>query len=144
MRKINILLSTLLLFFCVKQTLAQNAESAARMEASMTESLTNEEIAIAIEKVTHGKRNELVVVPSNPEKVIKIETTSIPSTSTKIVKADRIKKNLKEEQRDTLSKLGILGLILLLVGLVFSITILWPVGVILAIVGLVLLILELV
>ncbi|MCS6795642.1 MAG: hypothetical protein RMJ97_07340 [Raineya sp.] len=72
-----------------------------------------------------------------------MEVSNNATTLKKVVKAERIKKNLKNDA-GSLSRNMVIGIILVAVGVVFSVLPnLWIVGVILVIIGLVLILLEL-
>lgn len=131
------------MFLFAGQTTAQNLEGAARMDAMTAENLSSE-------KVSSGKASasNSVSTVKPLEKTASIEISNAPLATNKVVKGERIKKNLKpsnqnEESKLGLGKLGIVGLILIIVGIILLI-VFWPVGVIFTIIGLVLLLLELV
>ncbi|WP_448529091.1 hypothetical protein [Raineya sp.] len=143
MRKSHFLFAILLMFLFVGQTIAQNIEGAARMDAMTSENL-------AMEKANPEKAtlSNSVSTVKPLEKTAPIEISNAPLTTNKVVKGERIKKNLKpsnqsEESKLGLGKLGVVGLILIIVGIILLI-VFWPVGVIFTIIGLVLLLLELV
>lgn len=143
MRKSHFLFAILLMFLFVGKTIAQDIEGAARMDAMTGENLS-------IEKTNPEKATNNTSVSSiKPlEKTTQIEISNAPLTTNKVVKGERIKRNLKQSNQSEVSKLGlgklgIVGLILIIVGIILLI-VFWPIGVIFTIIGLVLLLLELV
>jgi hypothetical protein len=135
------------MFLFVGKTIAQDIEGAARMDAMTGENLS-------IEKTNPEKATNNTSVSSiKPlEKTTQIEISNAPLTTNKVVKGERIKRNLKQSNQSEVSKLGlgklgIVGLILIIVGIILLI-VFWPIGVIFTIIftiiGLVLLLLELV
>lgn len=143
MRKSHFLFAILLMFLFVGQTIAQNIEGAARMDAMTAENLSAEKANTEKASVSNSVSN---VKPL--EKTAPIEISNAPLTTHKVVKGERIKKNLKPEKvekTDALGTLTLVGIILAAIGLIFVATIiLWPVGVIFLVIGLVLLIIGLV
>lgn len=143
MRKSHFLFVILLMFLFVGQTIAQNIEGAARMDAMTAENLSAEKANTEKSIVSNS-----VSTVKPLEKTAPIEISNAPLTTNKVVKGERIKKNLKpsnqsEASKLGLGKLGVVGLILIIVGIILLI-VFWPVGVIFTIIGLVLLLLELV
>lgn len=143
MRKSHFLFAILLMFLFVGKTIAQNIEGAARMDAMTGENLSTE-------KANPEKAASNTVVSSiKPlEKTVPIEISNAPLATSKVVKGERIKKNLKQSNQSEVSKLGlgklgIVGLILIIIGIILLV-VFWPLGVIFTIIGLVLLLLELV
>lgn len=131
------------MFLFVGKTIAQNIEGAARMDAMTAENLSSE-------KVSSGKASasNSVSTVKPLEKTASIEISNAPLTTSKAVKGERIKKNLKQSNQSEVSKLGlgklgIVGLILIIIGIILLL-VFWPLGVIFTIIGLVLLLLELV
>ncbi|MDW8297560.1 MAG: hypothetical protein RMJ97_11820, partial [Raineya sp.] len=130
----------------VGTTLAQNTEGAARMDALESQSILTEKVSEKVYSIKPSESN--VVSDVKPiEKTSKIEVTNTPIASNKIIKAERIKKNLKPEnsnKNNAIGTLTLIGIILSAIGLIFVATIiLWLIGVIFLIIGLILLIVGL-
>ncbi|MCS6796819.1 MAG: hypothetical protein NZ516_12760 [Raineya sp.] len=142
MKKNYFLFALLLMFVFVGTTLAQNTEGAARMEIMSGESIVND----ASQK-TYAEKNLSAKTPEIPVSILKpVEKSSNLEWGDNIItlkKVERIKKNLKNDAV-SLSRNMLIGIILVAVGIIFSVLpILWIIGVILVIVGLVLILLEL-
>jgi hypothetical protein len=131
------------LFFAAK---AQN-EGAIRMpEAGTDNNLCVEQVKIAEEVVptTYQVSTKEVADKKQMEKKEIIRKVNDLKTTTKVVKADRIKKNLKAE-KSGLSQNVKIAIILIAVGVILSVIpnfTFWFLGLILVVVGLVLLLLE--
>ena len=131
------------LFFAAK---AQN-EGAIRMpEAGTDNNLCVEQVKIAEEVVptTYQVSTKEVADKKQMEKKEIIRKVNDLKTTTKVVKADRIKKNLKAE-KTTVSQNVKIAIILIAVGVILSVVpnfTFWFLGLILVVVGLVLLLLE--
>jgi len=131
------------LFFAAK---AQN-EGAIRMpEAGTDNNLCVEQVKIAEEVVptTYQVSTKEVADKKQMEKKEIIRKVNDLKTTTKVVKADRIKKNLKAE-KSGLSQNVKIAIILIAVGVILSVIpnfAFWFLGLILVVVGLVLLLLE--
>jgi cysteinyl-tRNA synthetase len=131
------------LFFAAK---AQN-EGAIRMpEAGTDNNLYVEQAKIAEEVVptTYQVSTKEVADKKQMEKKEIIRKVNDLKTTTKVVKADRIKKNLKAE-KTTVSQNVKIAIILIAVGVILSVVpnfTFWFLGLILVVVGLVLLLLE--
>jgi hypothetical protein len=131
------------LFFAAK---AQN-EGAIRMpEAGTDNNLYVEQAKIAEEVVptTYQVSTKEVADKKQMEKKEIIRKVNDLKTTTKVVKADRIKKNLKAE-KSGLSQNVKIAIILIAVGVILSVVpnfTFWFLGLILVVVGLVLLLLE--
>jgi len=131
------------LFFAAK---AQN-EGAIRMpEAGTDNNLCVEQVKIAEEVVptTYQVSTKEVADKKQMEKKEIIRKVNDLKTTTKVVKADRIKKNLKAE-KTTVSQNVKIAIILIAVGVILSVIpnfTFWFLGLILVVVGLVLLLLE--
>jgi hypothetical protein len=128
---------------------AQDTEGAARMGA-----IEGTTIVVEPEKkqevVSATKETPIIVEKAKTPKVVETPQENLEiktlNTSKKVVKGERILKNLKPEKKEQVNVSGKvkIAIILIAIGIILSILpSLWFVGVILVVVGLVLLLLEL-
>jgi hypothetical protein len=135
---------------------AQDTEGAARMGATeyTTIAVEPEKKVVEPEKkqevVSATKETPIVVEKAKTPKVVEAPQENLEiktlNTSKKVVKGERILKNLKPEKKEQVNVSGKvkIAIILIAIGIILSILpLLWFVGVILVVVGLVLLLLEL-
>ena len=142
-RKLNLSILVAVFSFLFFAANAQN-ESAVRMPATELTDNYLEEAKTAPETVVNNNSSKEVIEKKAIEKKEVIKKVNELKADAKVVKADRIKKNLKVEQT-TVSQNVKIAIILIVVGAILSIfPILWIIGLILVLVGLVLLLLEII
>lgn len=123
---------------------AQN-EGAIRMPISeVTETYEEQPKSTPEFVANHNTSNEVVAKKAIEKKEV-IKKVNELKADAKVVKADRIKKNLKVEDTTAASKNVKIAIILIVVGAILTIfPILWIIGLVLVLVGLVILLLEII
>jgi hypothetical protein len=142
-KKFNLTILVVVFSFVFFAAKAQN-EGAIRMPISEVTETYEEQPKTAPEVVVNNNISKEVIVKKAIEKKEVIKKVNELKADAKVVKADRIKKNLKSEQT-SISQNAKIAIILIVIGIVLSVIpnfALWFIGLILVLIGLVLLLLE--
>lgn len=146
-KKLNLAILAAAFSFLFFAAHAQNEGAVRMMEIEVDNHTYVEQPKSVEEAVYHQTPTKEVSEKKLPEKKEVIKKVNDLKANAKIVKADRIKKNLKKAEQTTVSKNIKIAIILIVIGAILTIfPALWiiGIGVILVVVGLVILLLEII